>query len=376
MAKRRPNPAWFILVGVAVVFAAVLIILVLPRTRRGASTLEPSPTGTLNILIVGKDARAVGPVRNDGRQRNLREDQSHSDIIIICHINFSRPRMNLVAIPRDLLVEVPGITHAASNTDFTNMEKITHTYAIGGEKLLRRTVESTLGITIQRYIAFDFDSFRMAFDILRPFVGILRVGTVTLTERDQALKFARKRYGLQFDDADRCRNAVGLVRAVIGRTWWLTNTRLGDMLIHRLLGIVGTDTDLTADEIDAVASGLRQGGFSPNHIRTAVLVSSGADVTLTRYNQTLSCYLPIYSEIEKQVAAFLLDKDEVKALDFMTQEPFRVPGYFEYNYVTMMDSGPVLEFETTGLDSKRIETKSLELEQLKNEKAPADTGRR
>lgn len=376
MAKRRPNPAWFILAGIVVVFAAVLVVLLLPRAHRGASTLEPSPTGTLNILIIGKDARAVGPVRNDGRQRNVRETESHSDIIIICHINFSRPRLNLVAIPRDLLVEVPGVTHAASNTDFTNMEKITHTYAIGGEKLLRRTVESTLGITIQRYIAFDFDSFRMAFDVLRPFVGALRVGKVTLSERDQALKFARKRYGLQFDDADRCRNAVGLIRAVIGKTWWLANTRLGDMLINKLLGIVGTDTDLTADEIDAVASGLRRSGLSPARIRTAVLVSSGAEVTLNRYHQTLSCYLPVYTEIQKQVDFFLLDKDEVKALDFMTQQPFRVPGYFEYNYVTMMDSGPVLEFETTGLDSKRMETKSLELEQLKNEKAPADTGRR
>jgi LCP family protein required for cell wall assembly len=376
MTKRRLSPAWFILVGIVVVFTAVFLVLVLPRPHRGASTLEPSPTGTLNILIVGKDARAVGPVSNDGRQRNVREEQSHSDIIIICHINFSRPRLNLVAIPRDLLVEVPGVTHAASNTDFTNMEKITHTYAIGGEKLLRRTIETTLGITIQRYIAFDFDSFRMAFDVLRPFVGALRVGKVTLSERDQALKFARKRYGLQFDDADRCRNAVGLIQAVISKTWWLANTRLGDMLVNRLLGIVGPDTDLTADEIDAVVSDVRRSGMSPTRIRTAVLVSSGAEVTLNRYHQTLSCYLPVYTEIRKQVDFFLLDKDEVKALDFMTQEPFRVPGYFEYNYVTMMDSGPVLEFETTGLDSKRVETKSLELQQLKNEKAPADTGRR
>ena len=104
---------------------------------------------------------------------------------------------------------MPGITAAASNTDFIHMEKITYTYAIGGDKLLRKTVTNLLGTPIHRSIAFDFDSFRMAFDLLRPFVGRLRIGGVDLTERDQALKFARKRYGLKYDDADRCRNAVG-----------------------------------------------------------------------------------------------------------------------------------------------------------------------
>ena len=283
---------------VAVVVVVVGFYLLGPRQRRAVPTsLEPTPTGTVNILIIGKDARAVGPVMNEGRQRNKREEQSHSDIIIICHINFGLPAVNLVAIPRDLLVEVPGITTSAeSNTDFTHMEKITHVYAIGGDKLLRATITNLLGIPIHRSIAFDFDTFRMAFDILRPFIGVLSIGGVNLTERDQALMFARKRYGLKYDDADRCRNALSLVRGVMMRTWRLGGTRLGDMLISRVLAIVGEDTDLTGDEVHQVIDGLRRAGFSPSRTETAVLVSEGTDVTLTRYNQTLSCYLPIYGE--------------------------------------------------------------------------------
>lgn len=65
----------------------------------------------------------------------------------------------------------------------------------------------------------------MTSDILRPFTGALRVGDARLTERDQALEFARKRYGLEYDDADRCRNAASLIRGVIMRTWWLGGTR-------------------------------------------------------------------------------------------------------------------------------------------------------
>jgi len=363
--SRRLNPAWFVVAAIVVVVVVAGFYLLGPRPRRTVPTeLKPTPTGTVNILIIGKDARAVGPVVNEGRQRNRREEQSHSDIIIVCHVNFEVPSVSLVAIPRDLLVEVPGITAAASNTDFNRMEKIAHTYAIGGDKLLRKTVTNLLGIPIHRSIAFDFDSFRMAFDLLRPFVGVLRIGGVNLAERNQALKFARKRYGLKYDDADRCRNALTLVRGIMIRTWWLAGTRLGGMILQRMLAIVGTDTDLTQDEIHEIAEGLGRAGFGPAWTRTAVLVSEGADVTLARYNETLSCYLPAYREIEKQADRFLLDKKDVAALDFMTQEPYRAPGYLFSNYVVLVDSADSvapLPFDTTGMDTQVKSTRLKEL---------------
>jgi hypothetical protein len=393
--SRRVSPAWFVVAAIIAVVVLVGFYMLGPRPRRTVPTeLEPTPTGTVNILIVGKDARAVGPVLNEGRQRNKREEQSHSDIIIVCHINFGKtgtvpsqgpvrlpgtvpalPSVSLVAIPRDLLVEVPGYTAAASNTDFTRMEKIAHVYAIGGDKLLRKTITHLLGIPIHRSIAFDFDTFRMAFDILRPFIGILRIGDVNLTERDQALKFARKRYGLQFDDADRCRNAVSLIRGVMIRAWWLGGTRLGDMVMGRLLAIVGEDTDLTLDEVHQLTDGLRRTGFSPVRTETAVLVAEGADVTLARYNQTLSCYLPAYGEIEKQAARFLMDKKDVEALDFMTQEKFRAPGYLFENYVTPTDSTDSLSlpFDTTGMDTQLISTRLRELHLAKGKSPTTDT---
>jgi len=373
---RRLNPAWFIVAGVVAVFVVGAFYLLGPRPRRAVATeLKPTPTGTLNILIIGKDARAVGPVVNEGRQRNKREEQSHSDIVIVCHINFGIPAVNLVAIPRDLLVEVPGITDAASNTDFAHMEKIAHTYAIGGDKLLRRTVTHLLGIPIHRSIAFDFDTFRMAFDILRPFIGVLRVGDVSLTERDQALKFARKRYGLLYDDADRCRNAVSLIRGIMTRTWWLGGTRLGDIVIRRVLSAVGADTDLTIDEVRQITDGLRRAGFNPSRTETAVLVAVGADVTLARYNQTLSCYLPVYGEIEKQIARFLMDEKDVDAISFMTQEKFRAPAYLFADYVVPSDSADslALPFDTAGMDPQVISTRLRELRLAKGTTPTADT---
>lgn len=375
--SRRLRPGWYVLAGVLLVVLLAGFYLLGPRSRRVVPTeLEPTPTGTVNVLIIGKDARAVGPVVNEGRQRSRREEQSHSDIIVVCHVNFAVPSLNLVAIPRDLLVEVPGYTAAASPTDFTHMEKIAHTYAIGGDRLLRKTVSHLLGIPIHRSIAFDFDTFRMAFDMLKPLIGVLRIGEVNLTERDQALKFARKRYGLKFDDADRCRNAVSLIRSVIARTWRLGATRLGDMVVRRLLAMVGEDTDLTPDEVHQVFDGLRRTGFSPARIKTAVLIGEGAEVTLTHYNLTLSCYLPAYGEIEKQAARFLLDQQEVAALDFMTQEKFRAPGYLFADYVTpaaSADSLPPLPFDTAGMDTQLKSTRMKELGRVRTQRQSPET---
>ena len=380
MPHRRTHRVLFVTVVLLLFVLGVALYLLLPQRRPARPADMPSgPTGTVNILIIGKDARAVGPVINEGRQRNRREERSHSDVIIVCHINFSTRALSLVAIPRDMLVQAPGITRAASPTDFTHMEKIANTYAIGREPLLRRTVEHLLGIKIQRYIAFDFDSFRMAFDVLRPFLGVLRVGGVNITERGQALMFARKRRGLPFDDIDRGRNAVSLVRGITARTWWLAGTRLGSALLQRLLAVVGQDTDLSRAEAEEIAAGLKAVHFNPANIGTAVLVGQGADVTLSRYNQTLSCYLPVYREIEKQAAHYLLDQPEVQAMDFMTQENFRVPSYLVEDYVTpgadsMVDSLP---FDTAGMDSQRVSTRLLELQQIRHRKdsSSADTSR-
>lgn len=330
MVNRRRRLLWLLLL-IPLLLGTAALYLLLPRPR--PTVAGESLSGSMNILVIGRDARAVGPVRNEGLVRQQRETTSHSDIMVIFHLNFDRGRLNLVALPRDLLAEVPGVTAADSALDFNNMEKLTHVHAIGGEKLLRRTVEHLLGITIHQSVAFDFDSFRMTFGLLEPFIGRLRVSGITLADRQQALMFARRRQGLKDDDIDRCRNCVLFIRAVLNRTWWLADTRLGSLTLRRVLGIIGPDTDLSRAELEAIISSLNRSGFRPELVRTAVLVGEGAMVTLNRYRATLSCYLPAYGEIRRQVARYLLDQDSVKTIGFMTREQYRAPGYLFGNYV-------------------------------------------
>ncbi len=342
MMKRR-SLVWLLLL-VPLLIAVLAAYYLVPRpssraTRQTAAARLDSVFGrSVNILIIGKDARAIGPVKNEGKQRQKREEASHSDIMIIAHLNLENGRLNLVALPRDMLVEVPGVTAADSALDFNRMEKLTHVHAIGGVRLLRRTIGQLLGITVHRVIAFDFDTFRMTFGVLAPFIGRLRIAGVTLSNRQEALMFARRRQGLAEDDLDRCRNALLFIRAVLSRTWWLANTRLGTVILKQVLQVVGPDTDLTGDEVEALAAGLNRAGFTPARIRTAVLAGQGADVTLLRYDAVLSCYLPAYGEIRRQVARYLLDQDTVKTVALMTHEKFRAPDYLFGNYV--LDTTP------------------------------------
>lgn len=306
--------------------------------QKQENIFELGADGVINILLIGKDARALNPALDrGGRTRIPREKVAHADLIVVGHLNSNRNRINLLAIPRDLLVTVPGVTTNASPTDFNAMEKIAHTYAIGGEKLLRRTLETLLGVKIHRFITFDFDSFRMTFRLLRSLLGPIDLGSVKLSDPDQALKFVRRRNGLTYDDLDRCRNTLNLIKTVARRFWRFANTRVAEITLKRIFSILATDTDLTLPETWQLISLLHQQRFSPDSIRTAILVSEGKPVTLDRYATTLSCYLPVYPEIDNQIEHYLKDNESIPALNFMTQQPYPSPAYLNQNYDLLAD---------------------------------------
>lgn len=356
------NWLWILLAigGVILLLLIALFYLFGPRPYRITETaLKPGPRGEINILIIGKDARALNPAQEQGGITRIpRQKVAHSDIVIVCHINLNLGRVTLLAIPRDLLVIAPGIITAVSNTNFNQMEKLTHTYAIGGEPLLRSTVENLLGIKIHRFITFDFDSFRMAFRLLRSVLGPINLGQIQISDPDQALKFVRQRNNLRYDDLDRCRNTLNLLKTLAIRLWFLADTRVADILLNRFFAIIGPDTDLLPPEVRQLISQLCHQGFKPQNLRLVVLVSEGRPVTLDRYAMTLSCYLPIYPEIEKQIEHYLKDRNEINALDFMTQQHYSWPGYMTLNY-DLLPEDPLAISERQRLVKEILEKRHL-----------------
>ncbi|MBP2649645.1 MAG: lytR 1 [Firmicutes bacterium] len=113
-----------------------------PRT---ATT--PTITNRINILFLGVDD---GDVENVGAPKR-------SDTMIVVSINPKEGTINLLAIPRDTKVNIPG---------HKGYDKITHAYAYGGPEMSVRTVHEFLGIPINYYAVMDWQGFINVIDVL------------------------------------------------------------------------------------------------------------------------------------------------------------------------------------------------------------------
>jgi LCP family protein required for cell wall assembly len=94
-------------------------------------------------------------------QRNDREIP-RTDTIMIGKVDLRSPRVNLISIPRDLLVEIPGYGKDRINTAYVYGEQFKEPG--GGIGMLRRTIEKNFGITVDHFGLLDFQCFRTAVD--------------------------------------------------------------------------------------------------------------------------------------------------------------------------------------------------------------------
>ena len=135
---------------VVVVFAMLfLIISALIKdvslggfSRAGARYSSMFAGGRKNILLIGVD----GDLSENHAQQNGR-----SDTLILFNIDPKSNSINAISIPRDSKVYI------ANSTDIT---KINHAFAIGGPRLTVSTIEDTFGITINHYIAVNYNVLR------------------------------------------------------------------------------------------------------------------------------------------------------------------------------------------------------------------------
>src|SRR3546814_10419946 len=79
-----------------------------------------------------------------------------SDAIMVLHLNEDRRQAQLISIPRDSWVTVPG--HGKN--------KINAALSLGGPELAARTVEDTFDLYLDHVMLIDFQGFRDLSDIL------------------------------------------------------------------------------------------------------------------------------------------------------------------------------------------------------------------
>ncbi len=104
----------------------------------------------IDILLMGRDA---------DRDRHGRIVSTHgrTDTMILARVDFRGRRLNLLSIPRDTLVRIPG---------YRGKHRIAHANAYGGPGLAQKTVFDFLGVRPDYYVLLNFDSFEEAVDAI------------------------------------------------------------------------------------------------------------------------------------------------------------------------------------------------------------------
>jgi LCP family protein required for cell wall assembly len=99
---------------------------------------------------------------SDRRYGDSKDTPPRSDTIILVRLDPDKEVIAMMSIPRDLLVEVPGVGSRV---------KVNTAYEVGGERLTVRTVKNLLSVggekfPIHHVITIDFSGFRRAIDYI------------------------------------------------------------------------------------------------------------------------------------------------------------------------------------------------------------------
>jgi LCP family protein required for cell wall assembly len=146
---------WFLRVLFFLILVAaglLAVILLAGAGMNDAGRLESLAAGEGVYLIVGSDTRANLPDDLEGRFGDFAG--ARADVIILAQV--ANGRRQLLSIPRDLRVEIPG----------HGVNKINAAYAFGGPDQLVDTVANATGIRANHYLELEFAGFAGIVDAL------------------------------------------------------------------------------------------------------------------------------------------------------------------------------------------------------------------
>lgn len=212
------------------------------------ATGEPPVT----FLLVGSDTRADIAA---GETPDAR-----SDAIMIARLAGNRQNAQIISIPRDSWVDVPGY----------GMNKINAAYAFGGPTLLIQTVEQLTDIRIDHYAAISFAGLISMTDDLG---GVdVQVAETTTTgpytfqagqnhlDGEQARYYVGQRYDLPGGDFDRVRRQQNYLRSMFGKLFTqgtFTSPGQIDSVLQTITGSIAVDESLGSGGLLSLALSAR-----------------------------------------------------------------------------------------------------------------------
>ena len=238
--------------------------------RPGPST---STTGQpVTFLLVGSDSRAETP---EGEVPGAR-----SDAIMLARITGDGEHAQLISIPRDSWVDVPG----------HGMDKINASYAYGGPALLVQTVEQLTGVRVDHYVAIDFDGLiQMTDDLGGVSVTVAETTSngpytfpagINRLDGDQARWYLGQRYGLAGGDFDRVKRQQQFLRSLFGQLVsanTFSDPAEIDGTLRAVTDAVAVSDSLGNDDMLGLAYSLRDVGTEDVQYYTVPVLGTGRE---------------------------------------------------------------------------------------------------
>jgi LCP family protein required for cell wall assembly len=278
-------------------------------------------TDRINILILGLDRRPHHTVEEDGPPR--------SDSMYVLSIDPVGKTAGLLAIPRDLYVEIPD-PHGKGDPWISRINTaypygIQYKYPGGGPALARATVERTLKIAINYHIVIDWVSFADVIDALGGIditapaplqqveafnVRDFNAFTINIAAGRQhmdsitALAYARYR-GDEGGDLSRIKRQQQVMQAAMDRALSLGWLATAPTLWNRFRGAI--DTDISTARLPGMIALARQIGV--DRITMASLAGDNGEAVreaLTIYGEDV--LLPVWDKIVPIVQSVIYDR--------------------------------------------------------------------
>jgi LCP family protein required for cell wall assembly len=186
----------------------------LGRLNAGISGTPSS--GPVNILVAGVDNRGGLTRRQEIRLHVGNTISANSDTLMLVHIPADHASAQVVSLPRDSWVNIPGY----------GMNKINAAYGLGGARLMVATVERATGIVANDYVEVSFLGFVKVINALGgvniclpyaiddPASGLHLSAGKHHVDGVTALKFARDRHSFALSDLARIRDQQQLLSSL------------------------------------------------------------------------------------------------------------------------------------------------------------------
>jgi LCP family protein required for cell wall assembly len=256
--------------------------------RVDAGTSGTPSSGPVNLLVAGIDTRGGLTRAQELRLHVGSAISSNSDTMMLVHIPANHQSVQVVSLPRDSWVNIPG----------HGMNKINAAYGLGGPQLMVQTVEQATGLTINDYIEVDFLGFVKVIDSLGgvnicvPFAVDDHYSGLHLSagrhhvDGITALSFARDRHSFAASDLARIEDQQQLLSSLFTeatQTGVLADPVRLEQFLSSLTSVVKVDSGFNLIRLADELRGLRPANvtFTTVPIATAsYITSTGQDAVL------------------------------------------------------------------------------------------------